>query len=159
MAGTSDPVNSGDQEIEIAGSSLSDSSVSSNTKSSDEDDVDNIDASFHEIDHDVDEFEVDSDSSEGSHDEVSVDGPSTLPLFEGRSVTVLEALAGYFNWFSNHPSISKSALSSLLNHEHFNVLPPGNNLPSSYEQVYNVIKPHLVPTVCYRACPNDCIQF
>ena len=122
--------------------------------------MDDIDASFHVIDHDVDEFKVDSDSSESSHDEeVSVDGPSTLPLFEGSSTTVLEALAGYFYWFSNHPSISKSALSSLLNHEHFNVLPPGNNLPSSYEQAYNVIKSHLLPTVCYHVYPNDCILF
>lgn len=59
-------------------------------------------------------------SSESSNDEEGVvgtgsdhdlpddelDRPSTLPLFEGSSKTVLEALAGYFYWFSSHPSIS-----------------------------------------------------
>ena len=86
-------------------------------------------------------------------------GFSNLPLFEGSSKTVLKVLAGYFYWFSNHPSISKSALSSLLCHEHFNVLSPGNNLPSSYEQAYNFIKPQLLTTVCYDACPNGCVLF
>ena len=98
------------------------------------------------------------ESDHGSTDD-ELDGPSTLPLFEGSSKTVLEVLAGYFCWFSSHPSISKSALSSLLSHEHFNVLPSGNNLPSTYEQAYNFIKPELLPTVCYHACPNDCVLF
>lgn len=99
--------------------------------------------------------------TESDHDlrDDELDRPSTLPLFEGSSKTVLEALAGYFYWFSSHPSISKSALSSLLSHEHFNVLPPGNNLPSTYEQAVNFIKPQLLPTVCYHVCPNDCVLF
>jgi len=99
--------------------------------------------------------DVDSDRSP---DELQ-DDPTALPLYEGSCKTLLEALAGYFLWFSSHPSISKSALSSLLAHEHFNVLPPGNNLPSSYDQAYNVVKPYLLPTECYHACPNDCILF
>ena len=84
---------------------------------------------------------------------------SRLPLYEGSSKTVLETLGGYFYWFSSHPSISKNALSSLLYHEHYNVLPEGNNLPSSYLQAYDFIKPNLLPTECYHACPNDCILF
>ena len=92
-------------------------------------------------------------------DELDSNGPSTLLLFEGSSKTVLETLAGYFHWFSSHPSISKSALSSLLSHEHFNVLPPGNNLPSTYEQAVSFIKLQLLPTECYHACPNDCVLF
>lgn len=99
--------------------------------------------------------------TESDHDlpDDELDRPSTLPLFEGSPKTVLEALAGYFYWFSSHPSISKSALLSLLSHEHFNVLPPGNNLPSTYEQAVNFIKPQLLPTVCYHVCPNDCVLF
>lgn len=88
-----------------------------------------------------------------------LNGPSKLPLFEGSSKTVLKVLTGYFCWFSSHPSISKSALSGLLSLEHFNVLPPGINLPSTYEQAYNFVKPQLLPTVCYYACRNDCILF
>ena len=88
--------------------------------------------------------QVDSESDNSPHDHK----PSTLPLFDGSNKTVLEALAGYFYWFSTHPSISKSALSSLLSDENFNVLPQGNNLPSSYDvEAYNFIKPPLLPTV------------
>ena len=98
-------------------------------------------------------LEEDSDSPE------ELDHTTALLLYEGSSKTVLEVLAGYFHWFSSHPSISKSALSNLLAHEHCNVLPNGNNLPSSYDQAYNFIKPNLLPTECYHACPNDCILF
>ena len=92
-------------------------------------------------------------------DELDSNGPSTLLLFEGSSKKALITLAGYFYWFSSHPSITKSALSSLLSHEHFNVLPPGNNLPSTYEQAVSFIKPQLLPTECYHACLNDCVLF
>lgn len=105
------------------------------------------------------DLSADRDLSDQETSDSDSDSPPVLPLYEGSSRTVLEALAGYFYWFSSHPSISKSALSSLLGHEHFNVLPPGNNLPSTYEQAYNFIKPELLPTVCYHACPNDCILF
>ena len=88
-----------------------------------------------------------------------LDQNASLPLYEGSDKTVMEVLAGYFHWFSSHPSISKSALSSLLAHEHCNVLPKGNNLPSSYDQAYNFVKPNLLPTECFHACPNDCILF
>ena len=102
----------------------------------------------------------DSDlSSLETESDVETDVRSTLLMYEGSSQTVLEMLDGYFYWFSNHPSISKNALSSLLDHEHYNVLPEGNNFPSSYEQAYDFIKPNLLPTECYHACPNDCILF
>ena len=98
-------------------------------------------------------------SSLETESDVETDVRSRLPLYEGSSKTVLETLGGYFYWFSSHPSISKNALSSLLYHEHYNVLPEGNNLPSSYVQAYDFIKPNLLPTECYHACPNDCILF
>lgn len=91
--------------------------------------------------------------------DVETDVRSKIPLYEGSSKTVLETLGGYFYWFSSHPCISKNALSDLLYHEHYHVLPEGNNLPSSYEQAYDFIKPNLLPTECYHACPNDCILF
>lgn len=99
--------------------------------------------------------EEDSDSP----DDLAMDPATALPLYEGSSETVMEVLAGYFHWFSSHPSISKSAMYSLLAHGHCNVLPKGNNLPSSYDQAYNFIKPNLLPTECYHAYPNDCILF
>ena len=98
-------------------------------------------------------------SSLETESDVETDVRSRLPLYEGSSKTVLETLGGYFYWFSSHPSISKNALSTLLYHEHYNVLPEGNNLPSSYLQAYDFIKPNLLPTECYHACPNDCILF
>lgn len=118
----------------------------------------------HMIDVDLEPTSAVSDSDLSSletesRSDVETDVRSTLPLYEGSSKTVLETLGGYFYWFSNHPSISKNALSSLLYHEHYNVLPEGNNLPSSYEQAYDFIKPNLLPTECYHACPNDCILF
>ena len=39
-----------------------------------------------------------------------------ITLFENSDVTVLQALASYFMWFTEHPSTSKSALSDLLRH-------------------------------------------
>lgn len=82
-----------------------------------------------------------------------------LPLYEGSSTSVLEALAGYFDWFTTHPSVSKSALSELLKFEHENILPPGNNLPSSYEEALKFVRPHMLDTVTYHTCPNDCVIF
>ena len=39
----------------------------------------------------------------------------------------MDALVKYFKWFSEHPGISKEALSDILRLEH-NVLPSGNEL-------------------------------
>ena len=82
-----------------------------------------------------------------------------LPLYEGSSTTVLEALAGYFDWFTTHPSVSKSALSELLQFEHEHILPSGNNLPSSYEDALQFVRPFMLDTVTYHVCPNDCVIF
>ena len=45
--------------------------------------------------------QVDSESDNSPHDHK----PSTLPLFDGSNKTVLEALAGYFYWFSTLSSV------------------------------------------------------
>ena len=84
---------------------------------------------------------------------------ANLPLFEGSSVTVLQALCGYLAWFTEHPGMSKSSLSDLLRLHHEQILPSGNSLPSSYDEAYAFIKPSLLPFVIYDACPNDCVLF
>ena len=80
------------------------------------------------------------------------------PLYENSDATVLQALASYFMWFTEHPSTSKSALSDLLRLKK-RLLPQPNNLPGSYDEAYNFVKPFLLSTVTFHACPNDCIIF
>ena len=57
---------------------------------------------------------------------------SSTPLYDGASITVMDALVQNFSWFSEHPGISHEALSDKLRMDHYEVLPPGNKLPSSY---------------------------
>ena len=82
-----------------------------------------------------------------------------LPLFDGSSVTVLQALCGYLAWFSEHPGTSKTSLSDLLRLHHERILPTGNNLPGSYDEAHAFVKPFLLPFVVYDVCPNDCVLF
>jgi len=85
-------------------------------------------------------------------------GAAILPLFEGSPHTVLHSLVKHFSWFCEHPGISKEALSSMLSIQH-SMLPPGNNLPNSYEAALKVIQPFLVKPEVYNVCPNDCVIF
>ena len=39
------------------------------------------------------------------------------------------------------------------------LLPPGNLLPSNYEEAFSYIKPYLVKSLCFHACPRDCVLF
>ena len=80
-----------------------------------------------------------------------------LLLYKGSSTTVLATLDGYFDWFTTHPSVSKSALSELRQFEHEHILPFGNNLPSSYEEALQFLqRPFMLDTVTHHVCPNDC---
>ena len=74
---------------------------------------------------------------------------------------MLEALYCYFLWFTEHPGVSKSNLSDMLkvNHKCILILPPRNNLPSSYEEAINFIEPFLLPLETVHACPNHCIVY
>ena len=74
-------------------------------------------------------------------------------------MTVLQTLVHYFTWFSEHPGISKEALSSMLSLQHNSVLPPSSLLPGTYEAALKAIEPYLVKSVVYHVCPNDCIIF
>ena len=79
-----------------------------------------------------------------------------LLLYKGSSTTVLATLDGYFDWFTTHPCLSKSALSELRQFEHKHILPFGNNLPSSYEEALQFVRPFMLDTVTHHVCPNDC---
>ena len=81
-----------------------------------------------------------------------------ITLFENSDVTVLQALASYFMWFTEHPSTSKTALSDLLRLKK-RLLPQPNNFPGSYDEAYSFVKPFLLPIETYHVCPNDCIIF
>lgn len=39
------------------------------------------------------------------------------------------------------------------------MLPPGNNLPNSYENALKIIQPYLVKPIVYDVCANDCVIF
>ncbi len=86
-------------------------------------------------------------------------GPATTPLYDGSPMSVLQALVKYFRWFSEHPGISKEALSSMLSMQHSVVLPPGNQLPNSYDAALREIEPYLVQPEVHDVCPNDCVIF
>ena len=54
------------------------------------------------------------------------------PLYEGSSVSVLQAVTHHMLWFTEHPGTSKDALSGILHMQHTKVLPQPNLLPDSY---------------------------
>ena len=84
---------------------------------------------------------------------------ATKPLFDGASTTLLEAVVEHLLWFSEHPGISKEALSDMLHLQHHRILPPGNVLPHSYEAALKVVEPFLIKPVAFHVCPNDCIVY
>ena len=84
---------------------------------------------------------------------------TVLPLLKGSSFTVLQSLIKHFCWFCEHPGISKEALSSMLA-THHSMLPPVNNLPSSYDDALKIIQPYLVKLIIvYDVCANNCMIF
>ena len=82
-----------------------------------------------------------------------------LPLYENSPVTVLQALAEYLAWFSQHPSASKTSITELLRlHQKF-ILPSPNNLPSCYDEAFKLITPFLLPYISYDVYINECVVF
>ena len=102
--------------------------------------------------HDDDDDDVDDDKW------LYTSGIAATPLFEGSSLTVLQAHVKYFSWLCQHPSISKTALSSMLTMQK-SMLPPSNSLPASYEAALSAIEPYLVQPVVYDVCRNDCVIY
>ena len=80
------------------------------------------------------------------------------PLFEASPHSVLQTLVKYFQWFCEHPGISKEALSSMLCMQK-SLLPNPNELPSSYDAAMHIIGPHLIRPLSFDICKNDCILF
>ena len=80
------------------------------------------------------------------------------PLFDGSPHSVLQTLVNSFQWFCEHPGISKEALSSMLAMEK-SLLPAPHNLPGSYETALHVMSHISFPRVSYDICVNDCILF
>ena len=83
---------------------------------------------------------------------------ANTPLYPGSSVTLLQAVASQFLWFSSNPGISKESLSYQFCVQKC-LLPSGNLLPGNYDEAYSVIKPYLVKSLCFHACPCDCVLF
>ena len=83
---------------------------------------------------------------------------ANTPLYPGSSVTLLQAVASQCLWFSSNPGISKESLSYQFCVQKC-LLPSGNLLPSNYDEAYSVIKPYLVKSLCFHACPRDCVLF
>ena len=81
-----------------------------------------------------------------------------LPLYNGSNITVVEAVAKTFKWFTSHPSTSKNALSEMLYKQH-SLLPKENILPKCYRSAHKLIQPLLLKPLVFHACPNDCILF
>lgn len=84
---------------------------------------------------------------------------SCTPLYEGATLSLMDALVKYLKWFSEHPGISKEALSDVLRLEHNEILPSGNKLPSSYADAVKLVEPFLIQPILFHVCPNDCIIF
>ena len=109
----------------------------------------------------IEKLESDTDEHNDDLDDdkwLYTSGIAANALFEGSSLTVLQALVKYFSWFCEHPSISKTALSSMLTMQK-SMLPPDNSLPASYEAALSAIEPYLVQPVVYDVCKNDCIIY
>ena len=102
---------------------------------------------------------TDTESENDREGNVTNSDFSMLPLYENSPVTVLQALAGYLAWFSEHPSASKTSITELLRlHQKF-ILPSPNNLPSCYDEAFKLIKPFLLPYISYDVCINECVVF
>ena len=99
----------------------------------------------------MDTSEIDSHMIDNSY--------TTLPLYSGSNMTVLEAVAQHFEWFTDHPGTSKEALSSMLHMQHNKILPEDNLLPDSYVSARRMIEPFLAKKETYHVCPNDCVLF
>lgn len=113
----------------------------------------------------VTELETDSDLELNGDNFFSHFDPSLYdseiaitPHYEGAKVTLLQALAEIFDWFTSHPGTSKESLSRILHLQHHSLL-PSNMFPDNYTSALKMISPFLIKLVTIHACPNDCILF
>ena len=59
----------------------------------------------------------------------------------------MDAIVKYLSWFSEHPGISKEAFSDMLSLQHREVLPRGNRLPASYNDIMKLVEPFLMQPI------------
>lgn len=73
-------------------------------------------------------------------------------------MTLLQAGASQFLWFSSNPGISKENPSHKFTVQKY-LLPANNIRPNNYEESYAVIKPFLINTISFHACLHDSVLF
>lgn len=80
-----------------------------------------------------------------------------VQILPGSDLTILQWLVMNFHLFSNHPSMSKAAFNdSLLLQKRVN---KGADLPASYYEAKQMVKPYLVKKITFDVCENDCIVY
>ena len=129
---------------------------------SEQTDDDSSEHDFHfesDTDHDHDFPESESLSKQYDISMYDTEQLSHTPLYDGAALSVMDSLVKYLHWFSSHPSISKEALSDILRMEHYEVLPQGNRLPSSYHDAMKLVEPFLIQPIVFHVCSNDCVLF
>ena len=84
---------------------------------------------------------------------------AVIPLYEGASVSLLEAISQHLDWFTSQPGTSKESLSHILRIQHHSILPTVNLLPDSYESLMKVVSPFLIQPITFHACQNDYILY
>ena len=81
------------------------------------------------------------------------------PLYPGSNLTLLQALVKYMLWFTEHPYVSKEAMSDMFKFQHISVLPSDNVLPDSFPKALKLLEPFLVKPSVFDCCRNDCIVY
>ena len=109
--------------------------------------------------HILDDVEMPEIFSDCDPDNLPSLDTDTQEAYPNSSLTTVKVLAILFSWFAAYPGISKEALSHLLFILHNFILPPGNNLPLSYEAARSKIKSFLVKPIEYHCCLNNCIIY
>lgn len=117
-----------------------------------------FDETLDPLDTNLESFSAQTVSAESFQSTSYCDGLASEPLYYGASTTVLQALVHYFKWLSEHPGVSRDALSEMLHMQH-KILPTGNLLPDSYRAAMRVAEPHLIKPEVIHVCPKDCILF
>ena len=104
----------------------------------------------------MDDFDI-PDIHSHTFTNVTIDnGPQ---LYEGARITTGQAVYTLVSWFSSFPGLSKSAFNRLLYILHTFILPAENNLPTSYADLFKLLKPDLCPVMDYHCCINDCVVY
>ena len=82
-------------------------------------------------------------------------GAAITPLYEGATVTLLEAVAKHLLWLTEHLGTSKKALTDILYMQHHSILPKGNLLPDSYQAALKIVNSFLVTPLVFDVCPHS----